>query len=89
MLAGVFYCKNLAFQSPLPESRSDEDAIHIPYFLLQVGAVKMLALNRVDVHLALVGGTGVDERLKDGFVGVLKFDIFPDKGYVYLMLRII
>ena len=65
VLAGVFYCKNLAFQSPLAESRCDENSVHIPDLFLKVGTVKMLALNSVDIHLALVGGSGVDKGFQN------------------------
>ncbi len=57
--------------------------------LVSIGIIDVLAVYGVHTDLAFVGCSGMYERLQYGLVGVLKFDVFPDKGYVHFCLWVL
>ena len=79
-LTGILGRFDFPFDAPLSESTGDEDAI---YFSDDLGGgefFEIFGINFFDVDDGVVFGTGDGEGFVDGFVGVLKFDVFSDDG---------
>ena len=77
MLPNVAHGVDLAFDTPLPESRRHQHPVQIAQ---HAGAVVFIGqrfgLYPLDFHFALVTRPGVDKRLGNGLVGIAQFNVF-------------
>ena len=76
----------LSLKATLTESWRNKDSVHVPEFLLSIVIIEILTVYAVDIDLAFIGGSGMHKRLEYRLVGILKFNIFPDKGDVHTAL---
>jgi hypothetical protein len=78
LLAGIARGGDLALRATVAEATGDEDALQAGEVEFRTGFLDALGIDADDVHLAVIGGSGVSEGFVDAFVGVLKLDVFAD-----------
>ena len=82
MSAGIFDCLHLTLKASFSEARSNEYSSHFSKLFLDISGIQMLAVDVVDIDLALIRGPGVHEGLQNGLVCILKLHILAYESYV-------
>ena len=80
MLTEVTEGGKFALHTPLPEARSDDDAVHIGQQFGRIRVVDLLRMDEPQVELAVVIYGSDEQRFVDRFVGVLQLDVLADEA---------
>ena len=81
MCAGIFRSKDLAFDTALAESRTDDHACHALELCGDILSCELFAVDKVSLDFMVVVCSGMSQRFEDTLVGILKV-IFADQGDV-------
>ena len=72
VFAPVVGCRQFAFDSPLAESRTDDDAVSIAQLYGDIFVGQLFAVNELDVGFPIVVSSGLLNRFQDGFIRILQ-----------------
>ena len=75
VLTGILEGYKLAFDTALSETRSDYYTVERREHGVDIAAVQLLGVDVLQIELAVVVGSGLEERLVDGLVGIGQLDI--------------
>ncbi len=89
VLSGVFACKYFAIHSARTKTGGYQDAFHTGQFLFDVLFAQVFTLYGKYFYAGAVGRSGVDERLQNGFVGILQFHVFAHERYVHFLRGVV
>ncbi len=78
VFAGILGGSDLALGAAVSEATGNEDALKAAEIEFGTSFFDALGIDADDVHLAVVGGSGVGEGFVDALVGVLQLDVFAD-----------
>ena len=86
VFASVFGGEDFSFDSTITESAGNEDSIYITDDGFRALIFDGLCFDADDLHFGIVISAGVDKGFVDGFISVLKLDVFPGNGDGNFML---
>ena len=87
-LAGVLGCFDFAFDAAFAETAGNEDSAKAfeDFFLEEPFPFNAFRIDLLNGHPAVIGNAAVNDRFIDGFVGVIKLDVFADDADANAML---